>query len=241
MTVLGGRTTGGPVSRRWPVSVGAVTTTSSDGLSSPPSADHTSAKARSSGGGQPDRERDGQVEVRQRRGEQLARDRVVPQEAGEQCREQPVLVLGTLGPGGDQVRQLEVPGRQVPADDPAAAVVLVLHTAGAAPHVLADVVEVDVHGGRVAPPGPLLGRGVEDHLDVAVRKRLGPDQRPQRLVDLLDHLPRSHPRPSQIRASHRAQRRVTRWRATGGAARAARSGSGHRARARALGAAIRSE
>ena len=151
---------------------------------------------------QADRERHGQAEFGQRRREQVGRDRVVPQEAGEQRREQPVLVLGTLRPRGDQVRQLEVPRRQVPADDAAVAVVLVHHAARAAAHVLADVVEVDVDGGRVAPAGPLLGGGVEDDLDVAVRERLGPDQRPQRLVDLLDHLPRSHPRSSE-RASHR--------------------------------------
>ena len=36
-----------------PVSTGATTTMSSEGFSSPPSADHTSAKARSSGGGSP--------------------------------------------------------------------------------------------------------------------------------------------------------------------------------------------
>src|SRR5205085_8115344 len=51
--IRGGWTTGAPVSGRWPVSVGAVTTTSSEGFSSRPSADHTSANARSSGGGNP--------------------------------------------------------------------------------------------------------------------------------------------------------------------------------------------
>src|SRR4029078_11590324 len=66
----------------------------------------------------------------------------------------------------------------------------------AARQLVADGVEVDVDGGGVAPPGPLLGGGVEDDLDVAVRERLGPDPRPQRLVDLLDHLPRPPPRPS---------------------------------------------
>ena len=66
-----------------------------------------------------------------------------------------------------------MPRRQVPADDPAVAVVLVEHAAVAAAHVLPDVVEVDVDGGGVAPPGPLPGGRVEDDLDVAVPERLG--------------------------------------------------------------------
>ena len=125
MTVRGGTTTGGPVSRRWPVSVGAVTTTSSDGFSSPPERGPDVGEGAVLGRRQADRQRHGQAEVGQRRREQLGRDRVVPQEAGEQRREQPVLVLRALGPGRHQVRQLEVPRRQVPADDPAVAVVLV--------------------------------------------------------------------------------------------------------------------
>ena len=205
MTVLGGSTTGGPVSRRWPVSVGALTTTSSDGFSSPPERGPHVGEGAVLGRRQRDGERHRQAEVRQRPASRSGGIASCRRKQAQQRREQPVLVLGPLGPGGDQVRQLEVPGRQVPADDPAVAVVLVLQPALAAAHVLADVVEVDVDGGRVAPAGPVLGRGVEDHLDVAVRERLGPDQRPQRLVDLLDHLPRSHPRPSQ-RASHRCRR-----------------------------------
>src|SRR5262249_40406756 len=46
-----GFSTGGPAGSESPASTGAVTTTSRDGFSSPPSAVHTSANERSSGGG----------------------------------------------------------------------------------------------------------------------------------------------------------------------------------------------
>ena len=51
MSMVGGIDTGGPVWNCCPVSIGTITTRSIDGFSSPPNADQTSAKARSSGGG----------------------------------------------------------------------------------------------------------------------------------------------------------------------------------------------
>ena len=50
-TSCGPSSTGGPNAISRPRSNGAITTRSSDGFSSPPSADHTSDRARSSGGG----------------------------------------------------------------------------------------------------------------------------------------------------------------------------------------------
>ena len=163
-----------------------------DGFSSPPSADQTSAKARSSGGGRATVTGTGQPQLGQRPGDQVLGQRVEAQEGGEQRRQQPVLVLGTLGPGGHQVGELEVPRRQVPGHDPPLVrVVLVDHAAVPPAHVLADVVEVDVDGGGVAAAGPLPGGRVEHHLDVAAPDRLALDQSAQGGVDLADHGPQS--------------------------------------------------
>ena len=79
-----------------------------------------------------------------------------------------------------------MPGRQVPAGDPVT-VVLVDQAALATAQVLPDVVQVDVDGRHVAPAGPVLGRRVEDHLDLGAVGRLPLDERAQRDVDLVDH------------------------------------------------------
>src|SRR5439155_20477759 len=47
-----------------------------------------------------------QLQRRQLAGQQRRRHRLVAQERQQQRRQQPVLVLGPLGPGGQQVRQL---------------------------------------------------------------------------------------------------------------------------------------
>ena len=84
-----------------------------------------------------------------------------------------------------------MPRRQVPADDAGLVlVVLVQHPAFPAAQVLADVVEVDVDGGRGTPAGPVAGRRVEDHLDIA-NSGLAVDQRAQRRVHLVDHTDQS--------------------------------------------------
>ena len=57
----------------------------------------------------------------------------------------------------------------------------------AAPHVLPHVVEVDVDRGGVAAGRPLLGGGLEHHVDLAVVVDLAADQRADRLVDVVDH------------------------------------------------------
>ena len=88
-------------------STGAVITRSSDGFSSPPSADQTSESARSSGGGRAtvtgmfsgcSRATPRGYRAGARRSEERA---------GEHGREQAVLVLGALGPRRDEVGELE--------------------------------------------------------------------------------------------------------------------------------------
>ena len=61
-----------------------------------------------------------------------------------------------LGPRGHQIGQLEVARRKVPGGDPSVGV-LVEQSSGAPAQILTDVIEIDVDGRRIAPPGPLLG------------------------------------------------------------------------------------
>lgn len=125
--------------------------------------------------------------------------RLVTQQAAEQRREQPVLVLRALRPRRDQVRQLEETGRSAARDDRAPLVVVVVQAPLAPAHVLADVVEIQVDHGRVDLRRPLPGRGVEDHRDLAAFEYLRPDQRPQYVVDLVDH-PITPVRSSAVRS-----------------------------------------
>ncbi len=141
-------------------------------------------------GRQRDRDRYRQPELGQRPRQHIGGQRVVLQEAEQQGRQQPVFVLGSLRPGRDEVGQLEVTWWQAPRHDEVGLVVDVVHPALASAQVLADVVQVDVDGGRVAPPGPLPGRGVEDDLDIAHTGGLTFDQRAQRGVHLVDHVSR---------------------------------------------------
>ena len=120
-----------------PASNGVITTRSSEGFSSPPRADHTSDSARSSGGGKAMVTAIGSVVPASLPGQDVPRQAVVAQKAGQDGREQPVLVLGPLGPGRDQVRQLEVARRPVPRRYPAGGVVDVdehRSPAGGGPH-----------------------------------------------------------------------------------------------------------
>ena len=129
----------------------------------------------------------GEVQCSQFTAQQLRRQRVEPEEAHQQRRQQPVLVFGALRPGGDQVGQLEVPGWEVPGDDPRlVGVVLVHHPALATAQVLADVVEVDVDRRCVPPACPVAGGRVEDDLDVA-GAGLPLDQGAECGVHLVDH------------------------------------------------------
>lgn len=99
-----------------------------------------------------------------------------------------MFVLRALGPRGDQVRQFEEAGRAAAGDDRAALVVLVVQAPLTPPYVLPDVVEVEVDHRSVDLGGPLPGGGVEDHCDLAPFEHLGPDQGPQHVIDLVDHL-----------------------------------------------------
>ena len=69
-------------------------------------------------------------------------------------------------PEPGEVGQFEVPRRKTPVHDAATGVIVVDHAPFTPPQVLPDVVQVDVHRGRVPAAGPLLGRRVEDDLDV---------------------------------------------------------------------------
>ena len=106
----GASRTGGAAAMGAFVSSGAVTTRSSDGFSSPPSADQTSAMDRSAGGGSAMVVSSGNDVVGQRPGQHIRGQDRVAQEAGEQRRQQSVLVLGPLGPAGDEVGQPEPSG-----------------------------------------------------------------------------------------------------------------------------------
>ena len=77
---IGGVVTGGPTSNCWPVLMGAVTTMSSEGFSSPPNADHTSANARSSGGGKTHGQGYGEPGFRQLANHELVRQGFVLEE-----------------------------------------------------------------------------------------------------------------------------------------------------------------
>ena len=169
-----------------PVSVGAVTTMSSDGFSSPPSAVQTSAKDRSSGGGNATLTGTGSPSSARRSGEHVLRQRLVTQEAPQQRGEQSMLVLGSLCPRRDEIGQLEVARRQMPGPDPVS-VVFVEPSPLAAAQIFPDVVQVDVDGGGVASAGPFLGGCVEGHLDLRRVNGFAFDQCPQRVIDLRYH------------------------------------------------------
>ena len=62
-----------------------------------------------------------------------------------------MLVLGALGPGGDEVGELELAQRRPAAHDEALPVPLLLELLPAACEVLSDLVQVDVQGWGVAP------------------------------------------------------------------------------------------
>ena len=100
----------------------------------------------------------------------------------------PVLVLRPLGPGGDEVGELEEPWRRTAGHHVAVRAALLGPAALTTPQVLTDVVEVEVHGGGVASRRPVLRRSVEDHLHVGAHSRAGPDQLTHHVVHLGDHL-----------------------------------------------------
>jgi hypothetical protein len=110
-------------------------------------------------------------------------------ERGQASREQAVLVLGPLGPCGDEIGEPEVVGRRLPGDDPTVFVPNLPDALVGAGQVLADVVEVDVDRRRVAPACPLLCRRLEHDLDVRTFKRLLAHEHSQALVNLMDHAP----------------------------------------------------
>ena len=70
-----------------------------------------------------------------------------------------------------------MPRRKAPVHDATTAVVLVDHAPFTPPQVLPDVIQVDVHGGGVPAAGPVLGRGVEDDLDLRARQSVLADER----------------------------------------------------------------
>ena len=123
----------------------------------------------------------------QRAGHLRGAEGLVAEERAEARREEPVLVLGALRPRRDHVLELVVAGRRLVAGDVSLRGVDRGPRRVAARHVLADVVEVEVDRGRVAPGRPILGGGVERDLHLAPAQDLGPDQAPKRLVDFLDH------------------------------------------------------
>ena len=164
---------------------------SSDGFSSPPIADHTSAIERSSDGGSATRRITGTGAFFSDAAQQVGRQRLGGEEGAEQRRQQPVLVLGPLRPGGDQVRQPEPPRRR-PALHHAAGLIADVAPDDLPPvEVLADVVQVEVDRGRVPARDPFLGRRVEQHLDARPVEGVAPDERFERLVDVLDHRPKT--------------------------------------------------
>jgi hypothetical protein len=133
------------------------------------------------------RDGDRQAELCQRPGEQVVGEGLMPKEAGQERREQAVLILGALGPGGHEVGELEEARREVPRGNALLCVVLVEKSSFPTTQILSDVVEVDIDGGRVSPPGPFLRRGVEHDLDVSRPGCLSLDERKQRRVHLMDH------------------------------------------------------
>ena len=140
------------------------------------------------------RERDGQAQRAERAREFVGGQELARQHRGQYRGEQPVLVLGLFGPGGDQVGQPEPAGWLAAAYDDVA-LVADGHLAALAPgDVLPDVVQVGVDGGRVAPGRPVAGRGLEGDLDARTGQRAAPQQPLEDLVHLVDH--RRAPAPS---------------------------------------------
>ena len=138
------------------------------------------------------RQADGDLDLLARLGQladhEVAGQGVVHQERAQQVVEQPVLVLGPLGPRGHQVGQLEEARRGPPQHHRAAVGVALLEVARRAPaRVLADVVEVEVHRWRVAAGRPVLRGCVEDDLEVGSAQRLTGHDLVQRVIDLGDH------------------------------------------------------
>lgn len=101
--------------------------------------------------------------------------------------EQAVFVLRAVGPGGDQIGQLEPARRGPPAGDHALLVVRLGRAGAPSARVLADAVQEDADGRGVTAGGPVLRRGVEDQVDAAVLQSGLGQQQPQPLVDFVDH------------------------------------------------------
>lgn len=178
--------TGGPAGVRSPAS-GATTRRSIAAFSSPPSADQTS-EADGPCGSRPRRfQLHGQAEFGEASGVHPGGQYVGADEGAQHLGEQAVFVLRAVGPGGDQIGQLEPARRGPPAGDHALLVVRLGRAGAPSARVLADAVQEDADGRGVAAGGPVLRRGVEDQVDAAVLQSGLGQQQPQPLVDFVDH------------------------------------------------------
>jgi hypothetical protein len=72
------------------------------------------------------------------------RNRIAAHELGQQSGQKPVLVFGTLCPGGEQVRQLEPARRRAPLNHAAGVIANDLSSDVAAVDILANVVQEDI-------------------------------------------------------------------------------------------------
>ena len=98
-----------------------------------------------------------------------------------------MLVLGSLGPRRDQVRELEAARRLGATRDQPILATHVLPGRHPPLEVLADVVQVEVDRGPAPPGDPVLGRRLEHELDGGPVERVAAHELLEQLVDVLDH------------------------------------------------------
>src|ERR1044072_2541576 len=68
------------------------------------------------------------------------------------------------------------------------AFVFVCETTRSTAQVFADVIEIHIDGGTLTAAGPVFGRGVEHHLDLARVDGLPLNQRLERMIDVGNHV-----------------------------------------------------
>ena len=162
------------------------------------------------------RQADGQEHRERRRGEraldEVERDELVPRQHGETCRQQTVLVLGSLRPGRHEIGQPVAPRRdRAVRDEAAGGIADGMRPELATRQILADVVQVEVDRRRVAPGDPLLVRRVEQDVDLGAVQGIAAHERLDGAIDLGDHRASSIiVRPvSRARADRPSGRRAT--------------------------------
>ena len=137
----------------------------------------------------PDREEDLALHRRQRPDEDIGRERMDLQEPHQHAAEQPVLVLGSLRPRRDEVREVVPTGGKGAPGHEAVAVAAVLHERLSPIKVLADVIQEDVETGAVASGCPISSRRVKHDVDVICYARVASEEGANRVVHVLEHNP----------------------------------------------------